>query len=133
MRLAASLAIVQAGPVLEGLYVQCAASKDPDLNLHRVGGVILVEEMPEVEEARIGAGIGIYIPVRPLAAGPDLDVSTRTRNTLLRSLRCLGERGFALLTGRGRTLRHITASPGRIGDIARAALVLTHFEYGYIT
>jgi hypothetical protein len=23
-------------------------------------------------------------------------------------------------------------SPGKIGDIARAALVLTHFEHGYI-
>jgi len=46
---------------------------------------------------------------------------------------CLGERGFALLTGRWRTLQHITASPSKIGDIARAALVLTHFEYGYIT
>jgi hypothetical protein len=80
-----------------------------------------------------GAGIGIYIPVRPLAAGQDLDVSTRTRNALLRSLRCLGERGFALLTGRWRALRHVTASPGKIGDIARAALVLTHFEHGYIT
>jgi len=49
------------------------------------------------------------------------------------SLRCLGERGFALLTGRWRTLHHITASPSKIGDIARAALVLTHFEHGYIT
>jgi hypothetical protein len=51
---------------------------------------------------------------------------------LLRSLRCLEERGFALVTGRWRTLQHITASPGKIGDIARAALVLTHFEYAYI-
>ena len=58
---------------------------------------------------------------------------TRTRNALQRSLRCLGERGFALLTGRWRTLQHITASPGKIGDITRAALVLTHFEHGYIT
>ena len=47
--------------------------------------------------------------------------------------RCLGERGFALLTGRRRTLQHITASPRKIGDIARAALILTHFEHGYIT
>jgi hypothetical protein len=39
---------------------------------------------------------------------------------------------FALVTGRWRTLQHITASPGKIGDIARAALVLTHFEHGYI-
>jgi hypothetical protein len=79
-----------------------------------------------------GAGIGIYMPVRQPADGRDLDVNTRTRNALQRSLRCLGERGFALLTCRWRTLQHITASPGKIGDIARAALVLTHFEHGYI-
>ena len=63
----------------------------------------------------------------------ELDVNTRTRNAIQHSLRCLGERGFALLTGRWRILQHITASPSKIGDIARAALVLTHFEYGYIT
>ena len=40
---------------------------------------------------------------------------------------------FALLNQRWRTLQHITASPSKIGDIARAALVLTHFEYGYLT
>jgi hypothetical protein len=55
------------------------------------------------------------------------------RNALQRSLRCLGERGFALLGQRWRTLQHVTASPGKISDIARAALVLTHFEHGYIT
>jgi len=27
-------------------------------------------------------------------------------------------------------LRHITASPRKIGDIVKAALVLTHFEHG---
>ena len=79
-----------------------------------------------------GAGIGICIPVRQPADGRELDINTRTRNALIRSLRCLGERGFALLTGRWRTLQHVTASPSRIGDIARATLVLTHFEYGYI-
>ncbi len=47
-------------------------------------------------------------------------------------LRCLLERGFALLTGRWPTLQHITASPSKIGDIARAALVLSHFGHGYI-
>ena len=79
-----------------------------------------------------GAGIGVHIPVRQPADGCDLDINTRSRNALLRSLRCLGERGFALLTtGRWRTLQHITASPSKISDIARAALVLTHFEYGY--
>jgi hypothetical protein len=80
-----------------------------------------------------GAGIGIHLPVKQPADGRGLDISTRTRNALQRSLRCLGERGFALLNQRWRTLQHITASPGKIGDIARAALVLTHFEHGYIT
>jgi hypothetical protein len=80
-----------------------------------------------------GAGIGIYIPVKQPTGGRELDINTRTRNALQRSLRCLGERGFALLNQRWRTLQHITASPSRIGDIARAALVLTHFEHGYIT
>ena len=68
-----------------------------------------------------GAGIGILIPARQPAGGQELDINTRTRNALQRSLRCPGERGFALLTGRWRTLQHITASPGKIGDIARAA------------
>ncbi len=80
-----------------------------------------------------GAGLGILIPVKQPPGGRELDVSTRTRNAIQRSMRCLGERGFALLTGRWRTLQHITASPSKIGDIARAALVLTHFEYGRIT
>ena len=79
-----------------------------------------------------GAGIGIHIPVKQPPGGQELDINTRTRNALQRSLRCLGERGFALLTGRWRTLQHVTASPSKIGDIARAALVLTHFEHGYI-
>ena len=79
-----------------------------------------------------GAGIGIHMPVKQPTDGRELDINARTRNAIQRSLRCLGERGFALLTGRWRTLRHITASPSKIGDIARAALVLTHFEHGYI-
>jgi len=80
-----------------------------------------------------GAGIGILIPVKQPPGGQELDINARTRNAIQRSLRCLGERGFALLTGRWRTLQHITASPSKIGDITRAALVLTHFEHGYIT
>jgi hypothetical protein len=65
-----------------------------------------------------------------MRAGPDLSPSPSIGH-ILRSLRCLGERGFAMLTGRWRTLQHITASPSKIGDIARAALILTHFEHGY--
>jgi DDE superfamily endonuclease len=79
-----------------------------------------------------GAGTGVHIPVKQPPSGQTLDINTRTYNTLQRSLRCLGERGFALLTGRWRTLQHITASPGKIGDIVRAALVLTQFEHSYI-
>jgi hypothetical protein len=80
-----------------------------------------------------GAGIGIHIPLRDPSGNREPDIGTRTRNALQRSLRCLGERGFALLTGRWRALQHITLSPSKIGDIARAALVLTHFEHGYNT
>lgn len=80
-----------------------------------------------------GIGIGILTPVRQPADGRPLDLDTRTRNTLLRALRCLGERGFALLTQRWRTLQRITAGPSSIGDIIKAALVLTHFEHGYLT
>jgi DDE superfamily endonuclease len=47
-----------------------------------------------------GAGIGTHIPVKQHPDGRELDINTRTRNAVLRSLRCLGERGFALLTGR---------------------------------
>jgi DDE superfamily endonuclease len=79
-----------------------------------------------------GAGHGVHTPVKQPADGSELDINTRTRNALLRSLRCLGERGFALLTGRWRTLQHVTLSPSKISKIARAALVLTHFEHGYL-
>ncbi|HEY2306203.1 MAG TPA: transposase family protein [Streptosporangiaceae bacterium] len=80
-----------------------------------------------------GAGIGIHIPVKQPADGRELDIDTRTRNAIQRSLRCLGGRGFALLNQRWHTLQHITASPSKISDITRAALVLTHDEHGYIT
>jgi hypothetical protein len=80
-----------------------------------------------------GSGIGVHIPIKQPADGRPLDADNRTYNALLRGLRCLGERGFAVLTGRWRTLHHITASPRKIGTIVKAALVLTHFEHGKIT
>jgi hypothetical protein len=80
-----------------------------------------------------GAGQGILTPVKQPKDGQELDINTRTRNALLRSLRCLGERGFALLVQRWRTLQHVSLSPSRIGNIAKAALVLVHFEHGVIT
>jgi hypothetical protein len=78
-----------------------------------------------------GAGIGVHTPIKQPTDGTELDPDTRTYNALLRALRCLGERGFALLASRWRTLQHITLSPSKIGRIANASLVLTHFEHGY--
>ncbi|MCS7484815.1 transposase family protein [Umezawaea endophytica] len=80
-----------------------------------------------------GTGIGVFTPVKQSTDGQVLDVDTRTYNVLLRGLRCLGERGFAMLTGRWRGLRHFTTSPRKIGHIAKAALVLTHFEHGRLS
>jgi hypothetical protein len=79
-----------------------------------------------------GAGIGIHTPFKQPTDGRRLGVDNRTYNKLLRAMRALGERGFALLVGRWRLLQHITASPSRIGQFAKAALVLTHFEHGYL-
>jgi DDE superfamily endonuclease len=80
-----------------------------------------------------GAGIGILTPVKRPGGNQELDVGTRTRNALLRDLRCRGERGFALLTQRWAALQHITADPDRTTEITRAALVLTQFEHKYIS
>jgi hypothetical protein len=93
-----------------------------------------VDKMPVLADAGYeGAGHGILTPTRKLAVMKELDINTRTRNALIRSARCLGERGFALLTQRWQTLQHVTASPGKIGQIARAALVLTLFEHKMLT
>lgn len=91
-------------------------------------------EMPVLADPGYeGAGQGVFTPVKQPKDGRELDVDTRTYNALLRSLRCLGERGFALLVQRWRTLQHVSISPSRIGSIAKAALVLVHFEHGMIT
>lgn len=79
-----------------------------------------------------GAGQGIHTPYKQPADGRPLAVKHRVYNATLRSMRCLGERGFAILVGRWRTLRHSTASPRQVGNIVRAALHLTHFEYRYL-
>lgn len=79
-----------------------------------------------------GAGAGVHVPVKKPARG-DLDPDTKTRNALLRSLRYQGERGFALMSQRWRTLQRVTLSPGKIGDITKAALVLVQFEHKMIS
>jgi hypothetical protein len=58
-----------------------------------------------------GGGIGVLTPIKHPTDSHALDVDNRSYNALLRGLRCLGERAFALLVGRWRALRHITASP----------------------
>jgi hypothetical protein len=75
-----------------------------------------------------GAGQGMHTPIKQPAGGQVLAPDNQTYNSLLRSARCRGERGFALLTGRWRALQRITASPSRIGDYVKAALVLTRIE-----
>lgn len=84
-----------------------------------------------------GAGIGIHTPAKQPkqkkgTAKRELDENQRTRNLLLRGLRCQGERGFALLSRRWAALQHITASPSRTTQIIRAALVLTQWEHKYL-
>ncbi len=79
-----------------------------------------------------GAGAGVHVPVKKPRRG-ELDIDTKTRNALLRSLRYQGERGFALMSQRWRALQRITVSPSSIGDIARAVLVLVQFEHKMIS
>ena len=79
-----------------------------------------------------GAGVHTLIKRSKTGKGRPLSLDNRAYNQALRSLRGPGERGFALLTKRWRTLHHITASPRKIGNIIQAALVLTHHEHNRI-
>jgi hypothetical protein len=91
-------------------------------------------DLPALADAGYeGAGHGIKTPTRQPSDGKPLSVANRTVNRLLRGLRWQGERGFAMLTGRWKTLRHSTISPTRIGAVVAAALQLTHFEYRYLS
>ncbi|MDX2644291.1 hypothetical protein PV341_12050 [Streptomyces sp. PA03-1a] len=47
-------------------------------------------------------------------------------NELIRHIRALGERTAAELKERWRAFEHISLGPSRIGDMARAALVLNN-------
>jgi hypothetical protein len=77
-------------------------------------------------------GHGVKTPIKQPTDGEPLATDNRAYNRLLRGLRWQGERGFAVLLGRWKTLRHTTVSPRRIGDIVVAALHLTHFKYKYL-
>ncbi len=71
----------------------------------------------------------VHTPIKQPAGGQILAPDNQTYNSLLRAVRCRGERGFALLTGRWRALQRITASPNSIGDYVKAALVRTRIEH----
>jgi hypothetical protein len=71
--------------------------------------------------------------VLPEARPCELDINTKSRNVLLRSLRYQGGRGFALISQRWRAIQHVSLSPTTIGDIAKSALVLTQFEHKMIS
>ena len=75
-----------------------------------------------------GAGQGVHTPIKQPGNGQVLAPDNQAYNTLHRATRCRGERGFALLTGRWKALRRITASPRRIGDYVKAGLVLLRIE-----
>ena len=74
----------------------------------------------------------MLVPVRKPRGG-ELDIDTKTRNALLRSLRYQGERGFALMKQRWHVMQHVSVSPTTIGDIAKAVLVLVQFEHKMIS
>ena len=88
------------------------------------GARAYLEKLPFLADSGYeGAGAGVHVPVKKPARG-ELDIDTKTRNALLRSLRYQGERGFALMSQRWRALQHVMVSPTTIGDLAKAAVVL---------
>lgn len=90
-------------------------------------------EVPILADAGyIGAGAGVWVPVPQPKDGTELSDDIRAYNRLLRGMRFQGERGFALMTGRWKVLRHVTMSPRAITELARCVLVLVQFEHRMI-
>lgn len=91
-------------------------------------------ELPILADAGyIGAGQGVWVPVPQPKDGTELSDDIRAYNRLLRGMRFQGERGFALMTGRWKVLRHVTMSPRAITELAQCVLVLVQFEHRMIT
>jgi DDE superfamily endonuclease len=83
--------------VLPGNVHDLSAARENVLGVLRP----FLDAMPALADCGYeGAGHGIHVPVKRPAGVKELDIGTRTRNALLTSARCLGERGFALLTQR---------------------------------
>jgi hypothetical protein len=85
---------------------RCAARRVHDLTAAREHLLAVVRpylaKLPVLANSGYeGAGRGIRVPVKKPAGVRELDIDTRTRNDLLRSLRCQEERGFALMSQDG--------------------------------
>jgi hypothetical protein len=79
-------------PVLPGGVHDITAAREHVLAVLRP----FLKNLPVLADSGyVGAGHGVHVPVKKPAGGRELDLDTQTRNALLRSLRCLGERGFA--------------------------------------
>ena len=75
--------------VLPGSVHDLAAAREEVLAVLRP----FLDQMPALADGGYeGAGRGVHTPVKKPKGAKELDISNRTRNTLLRSMRCLGER-----------------------------------------
>ncbi len=101
------------------------AASWPVVALKAAASCATMEKVPRSAGEPVGAGSEIRCV--------ELDPDTRTGNALLGSLRYQGERGFALMSRRWPTLQRVMLSPSRIGDIARAALVLVQSGHTVIS
>ncbi len=77
--------------VLPGNVHDLAAARENVLGVLRP----FLDAMPVLADPGYeGAGHGIHVPVKKPAGVKELDIDTRARNALIRSVRCLGERGW---------------------------------------
>ena len=79
-----------------------------------------LKDLPFLADSGYEGGAGVHVPVKKPARG-ELDIDTKTRNALLRSLRYQGERGFALRCPSGGRPCSTSWSARTIGDIARSS------------
>ncbi len=61
--------------------------------------------------------------------GGELTEDQNAYNSVIRAVHGVGERANALLKETFAALQNVSLDPARIGDIAKAALVLLHLEY----
>ena len=120
-----------------GVGLRCPAGQHPRPDRGPGAGPAGSQALPEYPAVpgrfRLrGRRAGVLVPVKKPRSG-DLDIDTKTRNALLRSLRYQGERGFALMKQRWHAMQHVSVSPTTIGDIAKAVLVLVQFEHKMIS